>query len=295
MTINWWGNWSINLFIKISFFWKLNKLLFCELVLFTWCDCTCAYDTVGLDFSGKQRETLFDIQWHVISVFVNSCNFNFLSWFNRVNIVTQQNYFFTSWNSTGKNFWWWLLYSDFLIISIHSFFLHLFERSSWLAWHTLTMLDIFWVICVNGIFYMPTLFTSEINNFQLVENFTSDRNDSSNFDKFAQMYESKLSDVIHNRKLLDSDKHLREDVWIRLVTIDCHSVGDLIKFRQNYFWLQPYPHGNNRQCRFQMCVAYHEWLLVINTHVIYLIDIDRKVMIALKWSQKLFKLLADVF
>jgi len=59
---------------------------------------------------------------------------------------------------------------------------------------------------------MPTLFTSEINNFQLVENFTSDRNDSSNFDKFAQMYESKLSDVIHNRKLLDSDKHLREDV-----------------------------------------------------------------------------------
>jgi len=59
---------------------------------------------------------------------------------------------------------------------------------------------------------MPTLFTSEINNFQLVENFTSDRNDSSNFDKFAQMYESKLSDVIHNGELLDSDKHLREDV-----------------------------------------------------------------------------------
>lgn len=96
------------------------------------------------------------------------------------------------------------------------------------------------------------------------------------------MYESKLSDVIHNGELLDSDKHLREDVRIRLVTIDSHSVGNLIKFRQDYFWLQPYPHGNNRQCRFQMCVADHKRLLVINTHVIYLIDIDRKVMIALE-------------
>lgn len=84
---------------------------------------------------------------------------------------------------------------------------------------------------------MSTLFASEINNFQLVKNFTSDSNDSSHFDKFAQMYESKLSNVIHNGKFLNSDKHLREDVRIRLVTGDGYSVSNFIKFRQDDFWL----------------------------------------------------------
>jgi len=51
------------------------------------------------------------------------------------------------------------------------------------------------------------------------------------------MYESKLSNVIHNGKFLNSDKHLREDVRIRLVTGDGYSVSNFIKFRQDDFWL----------------------------------------------------------
>ena len=57
------------------------------------------------------------------------------------------------------------------------------------------------------------------------------------FDELTQMHESKLSNIIHNGKLLNSDKHLREDVGIRLVTSDSYSVSNFVKLRQNDFWL----------------------------------------------------------
>ena len=181
MTINWWCNWSINLFIKISLFGKFYEFFFCELILFAWCYWTCADNAVGLNFSSKQRETLFNIQWHVISVFVDTCNFYFLPWLNRVNIITQQDNFFTSGDSTWQNFWRWFLDSDFLIVSINSFLFNLFKWSSRLTRNTLTMFNIFRIISINRILNMPTLLTSEINNFQLVEYFTSDSDNSSNY------------------------------------------------------------------------------------------------------------------
>lgn len=44
-----------------------------------------------------------------------------------------------------------------------------------------------------------------------------------------------------------------------------------------------------------MGITDHEWLLIVNAHIINFIDINGKVMITFKWSQKLLKLLTDVF
>lgn len=67
------------------------------------------------------------------------------------------------------------------------------------------------------------------------------------FDELSQMNVPQLPDVIHDGEILDSDKNLREDVLIGLILVDSDLVGNLVKLRQDKFWLNTDPHGNNRE------------------------------------------------
>lgn len=51
------------------------------------------------------------------------------------------------------------------------------------------------------------------------------------FDEFPQMNVPKFPDVIHDGKVLDSDKNFRTHALIRLVPADGNTVSDLIQFR----------------------------------------------------------------
>lgn len=64
------------------------ELFLCVFILFQEGDGTSALDTVGLDLSSKQRESLLDIQWHVVPVLVDTCDLDLFSWFGDVNVVS---------------------------------------------------------------------------------------------------------------------------------------------------------------------------------------------------------------
>ena len=63
-----------------------------------------ALNTIGLDFSGKEREPLLDIERHVIPVFVNASNFDLLSWLGNIHVVSEQDDFLAAGDSAGEDF-----------------------------------------------------------------------------------------------------------------------------------------------------------------------------------------------
>lgn len=63
-----------------------------------------AFNAIGLDLSGKERESLLDIERHVIPVFVNTGDFDLLSWFGNVHVVSEQDDFLAAGDSAGEDF-----------------------------------------------------------------------------------------------------------------------------------------------------------------------------------------------
>jgi hypothetical protein len=63
-----------------------------------------ALNAIGLDFSGKEWEPLLDIERHVIPVFINTGDFDLLSWLGDVHVVSEQDDFLAAGNSAGEDF-----------------------------------------------------------------------------------------------------------------------------------------------------------------------------------------------
>lgn len=74
-------------------------------------------------------------------------------------------------------------------------------------------------------------------------------------DKFTQMHEPQLPDIVHDGEVLDSDKDFRVHVLIGLVATDSHTIGYFIEFRQDEFRLKPDPQRNDRKRLFQVNIT----------------------------------------
>ncbi len=183
MSIDGGGNRSVYFLVQILLSGKFDELLFSELVLLWKSNWAGAFDAVGLYFCCEQREPLFHIEWHVVPVFIDACNFDLFSWLCNVHIVTQQDDFFASWDSAWEDLWRRLLDCNFLIVSVNCFLLEFLERTSGLTGNTLPVFDIFGVVGVDWLFDVSALFASVEDDFELIEDLRSDGDDSSNWNK----------------------------------------------------------------------------------------------------------------
>jgi hypothetical protein len=179
MAVNGGGNGSINFLIKFFLSWKFDEP-FLGVIILLEVNSADALNTIGLDFSGKERESLLDIERHVIPVFVNTGDLDLLSWLGDIHVVSKQDDFLAAGDSAGEDFGGWLLDSDLLVVPVDSFLFDLLEGSSRLTRNTLPMLDVLGVIGVHRLLDMPTSLTLVEDNLQLVEHFRPDGNNATN-------------------------------------------------------------------------------------------------------------------
>jgi hypothetical protein len=103
MAVNGGGNGSINFLVKFFLSRKFDKPFLGVIILFE-VNSADALNAIGLDFSGKEWKPLLDIERHIIPVFVNTGDFDLLSWFSDIHVVSEQDDFLAAGDSAGENF-----------------------------------------------------------------------------------------------------------------------------------------------------------------------------------------------
>jgi len=206
---------------------------------------TLTLQIVDLNDSLEDRESVLDVRKVIVSVDVDSVDFNFITGAGNVDKIMQDEDLFLTGDTAGWYCAWCFLDGQLLIVAVDSLDLINSVGATRLAHNTnsQTFLSLIWV-CVKDWSLCVATLTLEEHFGVLWENLRSLGHHTLELDQCVEMHLTQLTKLVLNWKLVDTHEDFSMEllcvVWVDLLNdLTCYSVKD----RQHMSWFLSEPNS----------------------------------------------------